>query len=71
MSSEKLDVRLVDVRVDSQLTALNVMVGFLNMAQRRGAFDIQESAKIYECIRLFNQDEKPKSSFPEENSIIA
>ena len=34
-------------------TALNVMVSFLHMAQKRGAFNIQESAKAWECIQMF------------------
>ena len=46
-------VRLVDVPITSENTALNVMVGFLNIANRRGAFTIDESAKIWECIEKF------------------
>lgn len=46
-------VRLVDVPITSENTALNVMVGFLNLANRRGAFTIDESAKIWECIEKF------------------
>jgi hypothetical protein len=34
-------------------TALNVMVSFLHMAQKRGAFNIQESAKVWECVQMF------------------
>ena len=34
-------------------TALNVMVSFLHMAQKRGAFNIEESAKAWECIQMF------------------
>ena len=34
-------------------TALNVIVSFLHMAQKRGAFNIQESAKAWECIQMF------------------
>ena len=65
-------VRLVDVPIDSENTALNVMAGFLNLAQRRGAFSIDESAKLYECIRMFASKDAPPSDAPaEENSIVA
>jgi hypothetical protein len=65
-------VRLVDVSIDSENTALNVMAGFLNLAQRRGAFSIDESAKIYECIRMFaSKDASPAEASAEENTIVA
>ena len=47
--------RLVDVKVVDENVALNVMVGFLNMAQRRGSFNFEESSKIAECIRVFTR----------------
>ena len=46
--------RLVDVEISDENTALNVMVGFLNLAQRKGAFGFDESAKIWECINKFS-----------------
>ena len=46
-------VRLVDVPVVNQDVALNLMVSFLNTAQSRGVFNIEESAKIWECVRFF------------------
>ena len=39
--------------VADENTALNVMVSFLHMAQKRGAFNIEESAKAWECIQMF------------------
>jgi hypothetical protein len=45
--------RLVDVEIVDQNVALNIMVSFLNLAQRRGAFSIDESAKLLECIKKF------------------
>jgi hypothetical protein len=47
------EVRLVDVQVTDENIALNLMVSFLNMAQKRGAFSIDESAKIWECVQKF------------------
>ena len=45
--------RLVDVDIVDQNTALNLMVSFLNTAQSRGVFNLEESAKIWECVKLF------------------
>lgn len=46
--------KLVDASVTDQNSALNIMVSFLNLAQKRGVFTIDESAKIWECIKLFS-----------------
>jgi hypothetical protein len=51
--SLKPQQRLVDVEIVDQNVALNVIVSFLNFAQRRGAFTIDESAKLLECIKKF------------------
>ena len=50
-----LEVRLVDISVTDENTALNVMVSFLSLAQKRGTFTINESAKIWECIKIFQK----------------
>ena len=47
-----------DIVVTDQTSALNVLVGFVSLAQQRGVFSIEESAKIWECISFF----KNKSS---------
>ena len=47
--------RLVDVKVNNQNEALQLIATFLNLAQKRGAFSLDESAKIWECIKLFQQ----------------
>jgi hypothetical protein len=57
-NQEKKEVKLVDVPVTNEIVALNLMVSFLNMAQRRGAFTIDESAKIWECVKKFQKDER-------------
>ncbi len=49
--------KLTEVDVSNENVALNVMVGFLNLAQRRGAFTLDESAKIWECICQFRKNE--------------
>ena len=46
-------VKLVNATIDNQHMALNVLVGFIGVAQKRGSFALDESAKIYECIKMF------------------
>ena len=53
ISEKSPEVRLVDVAVADQNVALNLIVSFLSMAQKRGAFGLDESAKIWECIKMF------------------
>lgn len=50
---EEKKVNLDNIKVESQEMALNLMGQFLELAQKRGAFNFQESAKIYECIKFF------------------
>jgi hypothetical protein len=53
--NEPAKVRLVDVVIADEVMALNVMVSFLNLAQKRGAFSLDESAKIWECVKKFQR----------------
>lgn len=52
---QQTEVKLVDVKINDENTALNVMVSFLSLAQKRGAFSFDESAKIWECIKIFQK----------------
>lgn len=52
-NGEKKQTRLVDVPVTNQNEALQLIVTFLNLAQKRGAFNLDESAKLWECIKMF------------------
>jgi hypothetical protein len=49
------EVKLVDIPIKDENTALNVMVSFLSLAQKRGIFSFDESAKIWECIKMFQK----------------
>ena len=57
--------RLVDVEVNSENAALNLLVSFLGLAQRRGAFGLDEAAKIFECVKVFQ-----KPALPTENQVL-
>ncbi len=52
---EQKEVRLVDIPITDENTALNVMVSFLSLAHKRGSFTIDESAKIWDCIKMFQK----------------
>lgn len=49
------EINLLDVEIKDENIALNVIVAFINAAQRKGAFSIPESAKIWECIQKFQK----------------
>jgi len=55
LQPEQKEIRLVDIPINDENVALNVMVGFLNVAHKRGIFTIDESAKIWECISKFQK----------------
>ena len=42
-----------DIAIDNENIALNVLVGMINIAQKRGAFNLEESAKAWECVQMF------------------
>ena len=44
---------LLDISIDNENIALNVIVGMLNIAQKRGAFSLSESSKTWECVQMF------------------
>ena len=51
MDDSNPKVLLKDIIIDSQNTAISVMAGMLEIAQSRGTFNMEESAKIWECIK--------------------
>ena len=51
----KSQSKLVDIEVKDEVMALNLIVSFLNLAQRRGAFSLDESSKLWECIKMFQK----------------
>ena len=53
--NKEQQVSILDVPIENENMALNVLVSFINLGQRRGVFNIQESAKIWECIQKFKQ----------------
>ena len=52
-NGEKKQTRLVDIPINTQQDALQLIVTFLHLAQKRGAFTLDESAKLWDCIKTF------------------
>jgi len=47
--------KLTDVEIVDENVALNVIISFVSLAQKRGAFTLEESAKIWACIKKFQK----------------
>ena len=56
VSEKPKEVKLTEVAITDEVVALNILVSFVNLAQRRGVYNIEESAKIWECIRKFQRN---------------
>jgi len=56
-TTSQKEIKLVDINITDENTALNVIVSFLNLAQRRGTFSMDESSKIWECIKMFQKSQ--------------
>lgn len=46
---------ILNVKITDQNMALNVLVAFVDLAQKRGAYNLQESAKLWEALQFFIQ----------------
>jgi len=55
-------IKLVNVPITDENSAFNLIINFLNLAQRRGSFTMDESAKIWECINKFQKASPPSAS---------
>ena len=58
---QQSQVKLADLKVNTENDALNYMVGFLELAQRRGVFTLEEAAKINECVAKFRRPAPPSA----------
>jgi len=47
--------KLIDVEITNENIALNVIISFVCLAQKRGVYSLEESAKIWECIKKFQR----------------
>jgi len=50
---EEKTIVLTDINVTDQNVAFNILISFITVAQKRGTFSINESAKLWECLKYF------------------
>lgn len=49
------NIKLTDIEVKDENVALNLLVSFVSLAQKRGVYSLDEAAKIWECIKKFQK----------------
>jgi hypothetical protein len=54
--NQNQQVPISELPVTNQNEALQLLVYFINVAQKRGTYSLDESAKIYECIKIFKNN---------------
>ena len=54
-SNENTQVNILNVDVTDENVALNLLVNFVSIAQKRGVFSLPEASKIWECIKFFQK----------------
>ena len=69
--AEQNQVSLSEVEITNENTALNVMVAMINIAQKRGAFSLEESSKCWECVRMFIRQQKENVDAETDSSTPA
>ena len=47
------EVQINQIKVTDQNIALQLLVAFAQLGHRRGAYNIEETAKLHECIEMF------------------
>ena len=55
IAEQPIEMKLVDIPVADENTALNLLVGFISVAHKRGVFTLEESSKIWECVKKFQK----------------
>lgn len=70
VQQKQQQVSLLSVQVNTENDALNVLVAFLQVAQKRGAFSLEEAGKIMESVNKF-QRTAPTSSTPEPLETVS
>ena len=60
-SNNEIEKQLKITKIQDQNNAINILIGYLDLANRRGTFSLEESAKIWEAIRFFYVPNSKKS----------
>ena len=59
---QQQEFQLSSMKVTDQNSSLNTMIYIVFLAQKRGAFSLEESAKLWECIEIFKPKPTPTST---------
>tara|TARA_X000000368_G_C22978814_1_gene688923 strand:- start:59 stop:406 length:348 start_codon:yes stop_codon:yes gene_type:complete len=59
-------ILLKDIHITNDNVAISVMAGMLEIAQRRGAFNMEEASKIWECIQKLQQQQVQQQPEPQQ-----
>jgi len=62
-------IKLTEVPIKDENTALNILIAFVDVAQKRGVYAIDESAKIWECIQIFMRPPAAQDTPKQESSL--
>ena len=54
------EIPINKIPVTDQNIALQLLVAFVQLGHRRGAYNIEETAKIHECVEMFKVQEPNK-----------
>ena len=71
LNGEKRQTRLVDVPLNTQQDALQLIVTFLNLAQKRGAFSLKEAHTLQEALDKLSPHAAPEGEQPEEGQEVS
>ena len=63
------EIDLSTIKVTDENVSLNLLVQFIQVAHIRGAFNIQDSAKIWECIQVFQNGNQNKEN-NDNNAVL-
>ncbi len=55
-------VSLTQIPVNTENDALNMLVAFLQVAQKRGAFSLEEAGKIMESVNFFQKNQQAQQA---------
>jgi hypothetical protein len=58
---------LKNIVIDDENIAVSVMAGMLEVAQSRGAFNMEESSKTWECISFLRNLQQKANSDTDKN----
>ena len=51
--SQDINTKLSDLEIKDENVALNVLISFVGIAQKRGVYNLEEAAKLWECVQMF------------------